>query len=71
MKQGIIEIRKGKHEAKNVTKYYALQKHLTENWKKMFPVRKLRSLSPNFYIQIFNTRFMYSHDRSAYLAACS
>ncbi len=30
----------------------ALQRYCTENWEKIFPERKLRHLSPNFYIYI-------------------
>jgi hypothetical protein len=30
-----------------------LQRYWTENWKKIFPERKLRGLSPNFYIHIY------------------
>ncbi len=29
-----------------------LQKYCTENWRKIFPERKLRGLSPNLYIHI-------------------
>jgi hypothetical protein len=36
---------------------------------KIFPERKLRGLSPNFYFHISSERLMYFHDRSAYFAA--
>jgi hypothetical protein len=32
--------------------YTALQRHFTENWKKMFPERKLRGLGRNFFIHM-------------------
>ncbi len=32
--------------------HYTLQRYCTENLKKIFPERKLRGLSPNFYIHI-------------------
>jgi hypothetical protein len=33
--------------------YHLLKRHCTEKWKKIFPERKLRGLSPNFYIHIY------------------
>jgi hypothetical protein len=44
-----------------------LQRHCTENRKKIFPERKLRGLSPNVYINIYvSALYMYL---AAYLAA--
>jgi hypothetical protein len=47
----------------------ALQRHCTENEKKIHPEMKLRGLVPNFYIPSARNLYVYSHDWSAYFAA--
>jgi hypothetical protein len=36
----------------NNSNYHPLQRHCTEIWKIIFPERKLRDLSPTFYIHL-------------------
>jgi hypothetical protein len=47
----------------------ALQRHNTENWKQIFPVKELRSLSPNFHIHVSVSDLYITPIRSAYSAA--
>jgi hypothetical protein len=46
-----------------------LQRHNTENLKRIFPERELRSLNTNFHIHVAVSDLIYSHNRSAYSAA--
>jgi hypothetical protein len=48
----------------------ALQRHITENSKQLFPGKELRSYSPNSYIHVsVSELYVYSSDRFAYSAA--
>jgi hypothetical protein len=48
----------------------ALQRYCTENWEKIFPVRKLRGLGPSFYIHTVYLWAIYIFPRSVCLFGC-
>jgi hypothetical protein len=47
--------------------HYTLQRYCTENRKNIFPERKLRGLSPNFYIHVHYLRAIYRFPSSVCL----